>query len=61
MLHLRKLLILLSSCPIEDFRESKNFLKVFFSAFKMKKEPKVAGQIPIFSRGFLKMKKVKKW
>ena len=60
MLHLRKFLILLSSCPIEDFQEFSNFLKLCLSAFKTEKEPKVAGLIPIFNWNFLKMEKDKK-
>ena len=37
-----------------DFQESNNFLKLCLSAFKTKKEPKVAGLIPTFSWDFLK-------
>ena len=40
-----------------DFQESNNFLKCCLSAFKTKKEPNVAGLIPIFSWDFLKTEK----
>ena len=60
MPHLRKSLILLSYCPIDDFQEFSNFLKLCLSAFKTKKEPKVAGLIPIFNWDFLKVEKDEK-